>query len=312
MAVAAWILGIAVGASSGSDFGWARIRAAARGEPYGAVTFRPFSSGRGAIMPLWILVEPGDFSKPWLRAKHVAQVLPKAVALMIDGEVVKVGADADGNPALFVGPAGRAANRGDLHVVSVLPGDVQRFRREKGETRRLGASSVAKYWKMLLEDLVSVFVRFPLNRAAKIADELHLAQTPSGVQLKKIILEVGVLLRYEDLTVEKAAVTQVKAKTLEVLDAMTQEQWARLADLAFRMPAEVEQEKDAKTLPPPLPEDEETAPPPAAVPLYVEPDRSVWPGGSAKPPTDDALKTSGENSTKGGVDDSGSDVVVTP
>lgn len=310
------MLAFAVSVASASDFGWARIRSAARGEPYGAVTFRPFSSGRGAIVPVFVLVEPGDYSRPWLRAKHVAQLLPKAVELMIRGEALKVGADADGNPALFVGPAGKAVRGGDMLIVSVLPGDVQRFRRERGETRRLGANAIAHYWKLLLDDLVSVFVRFPLARDPKIADALHLGTTRSGVLLKRIVVEVGVLLRYEDLTIEKAGIAQVKAKTLEVLDAMPQEQWAQLADLAFRMPGELDaggsgtaataspaaDTKRMVPLPPPLPEDREPSAAPEPVPLYVEPDRTVWPGASAAPPTDDALRTGGQNSTKGGND----------
>jgi hypothetical protein len=315
--------------AAASYFGFARIRAASRTEPYGAVTFRPFSAGRGAVIPLLVLVDHGDYSRPWLRAKHVAQLLPKAVELMLAGEIIKVGPDADGHPGLFVGPPERPISRADLQLVSVLPGDVLRFRRERSETRTLGQGEVARYWKLLLEDLVTVFVRFPLARDPALADRLNLARTRSGVLFKRVLVEVGVLLRYEDLSLEKASATQIKAKTLEVLDAMTQEQWAQLADLAFRIPAEldpieaaaspgpaplpirtpVDPEAHAGGTPPdasadasndaPDPGDGDPTPSPSPVSLYVEPDRTVWPGGSARPPSPDELRGSGESATKG-------------
>lgn len=287
-----------------SDFGFARVRGAARGESYGAVTFRPFSSSKGALIPLFVLVDAGDHSRPWLRAKQVAHLLPKAVELMLAGEVVKLGADADGRPGLFVGPAGRGITRSDLQVVSVLPRDVQRFRREKGETRHIGATDVAAYWQLLLEDLVTVFVRFPLKRDPSLADRLNLSATRSGVLLKRMMVEVGVLLRYEDLTLERATATQVKAKTLEVLNALTREQWAQLAELAFRVPAELDLTAGAapappaaRPLPPLVPDPDEPAPTSQPVQLYVEPDRSVWPGTGPAPPGEDDLKNQGEVST---------------
>ena len=289
-----------------SDFGFARVRAT-DGRFYGAVTFRPFASRAGAVIPLLVLVDAGDHSQPWLRAKQVAQLLPKVVELVLAGQALKVGADADGRPGLFVGPAGRPITRGDLEVISVLPGDVRRFRAERGEARRLSAGEVAAYWKLLLEDLVTVFVRFPLLRDAALADQLGLAATRSGVLFKRMLVEVGVLLRYEDLTLERASAAQVKAKTLEVLDALTPEQWAQLADLAFRVPAELKLDPALHALTTTAEDDEVAAPAPEAVRLYTEPDRTVWPGTGERPPDDDALQALGQASTRGmGADDAGS------
>jgi len=304
LAFAAGLAVLAAGARA-SDFGVVRIRPSAGREPYGAVTFRPFASGHAAVVPVFVLAEAGDFARPWLRARRVAQALPRAVERMLAGQAVKVGRDLDGNPALYVGPPGPAGARDDLELVSVLPADAARFAREPGAPRGLTADGVARYWKLWLEDLVTVFVRFPLQRDPALAETLHLSATRSGTLLKRLIVEVGALLRYEDLTVERASVTQLKAKTLEVLDAMTPEQWGRLADLAFRVPEELDLAALPRDPVAPTPiarPDEEpdgAAPSPSPIATYFEPDLSVWPGHRGRPPSESSLRVTGENATRG-------------
>jgi hypothetical protein len=224
-----------------ADFGFARVKDTDAGESYGTVSILPFSASREGAIPIFLLVDAGDYADPVLRAKHVSQLLPKVVELLFArGEALKVGPDLDGHPALFVGPHGKSITRTDLHVVSVLAGDLERFRREAGTDRRLDRTAVAHYWKLLLEDLLALFIRYPLSRDRKVVGQLHLGATRSGVILKKILIEVSILLRYENLTEESASPTQLKAKILEVLQAMTRDQWSQLVGLAFQVPEDLQ------------------------------------------------------------------------
>lgn len=255
---------LATGAPA-ADFGCARVRAV-DGRAYGAVTFRPFEAGRRALIPLFVFVDSGDHRQPWLRARRVAEALPRAVERMLAGDELRIGTGSAGHPAVFVGP---------LEIAAVHPGDARRFRNETGELRPLSPRAIATYWKLLLDDLVTVFVRFPMERDMAVASRLHLAETRSGVLLKRMLVETEVLLRYEELSLAAATAQQVQAKTLEVLDALTPEQWSALANLAFRVPPELagdDGEAAAST-------------PPEAVQLYHEPDRTVWPGAGERPPT---------------------------
>lgn len=279
-----------VASASAADFGAVRVRApAARGD-CGAVVLRPFPAAVHAVVPLFVLADAGDYARPWLRARRVARALPAVVARLVAGQRVKVGADADGQPALFVGRAGPPAPE-DLEVVSVLPGDAARFAREPGAPARLTAADVARYWQQLLEDVVTVFFRFPLERDLALAERLHLDRTRSGLLFKRVMVEVGVLLRYEDVTLEAATAAQVQAKTREVLDAFTPEQWSTLAGLALHVPAELETttrgspEASAEPGPGPL------VPIP---PVVATPDPVVWPGHGDHPPSESALRAGGE------------------
>lgn len=258
-------------AAPAADFGCARVRADS-GRAYGAVTFRPFASGQRALIPVFVLAD-GD--RPWLRAHRVAEALPRAIQRLLAGDELKVGANAAGEPAVFVGTAGRPVGRGDLELVAARPGDARRFANEPGELRPLSPRAVAHYWKLLFDDLVTVFVRFPAARDAAVAERLHLADTRSGVLLKRMLVETQVLLKYDEVALDQATAKQVQAKTLEVLDALTPEQWSTLANLAFRVPPELADE------------DGELGPPatPAPLELYHEPDRSVWPGDGPRAPT---------------------------
>jgi hypothetical protein len=222
------------------EFGYARVKGSG-GSEYGSVTLLPFAAARENAVPMFLLAEPGDFARPWLRAKAVSRVLPHVVELMVSrGDVLKVGVDLDGNPALFVGPADRPPSHADLQVVEVLPGDAARFAREKGESRKIERTLVAEYWRRMLDDFVTVFVRLPVARDAKLGERLNLGATRTGTILRRLFVEVQALLKFADLTLETATPAQVKAKLVEVLQAMTPEQWAQLTGLAFRIPADFE------------------------------------------------------------------------
>ena len=229
-------------AANAAQFGYLKVKggAATGHQPYGAVTLiSPFSSESEGSIPLWLLVENGDFTTPWVRARYVARILPKVVELMLyQGEVLKVGPDEEGNPSIYVGPPSRPVSKSDLRIVSVLPGDRDRFERQKGVHRRLSCTAVAHYWKDLLCDMVNLFVRFPLSRDYHVLSRLKLSPTRVGAVFKRIMVEVSILLRYEDLTEQSATPEILRTKLAETLVGMTRDRWALLTRLAFAIPSD--------------------------------------------------------------------------
>ncbi|MBI4860232.1 MAG: hypothetical protein HY815_08210 [Candidatus Riflebacteria bacterium] len=243
LALAVGLAFMVVGEARGVDFGYIRVRGSASSskEGYGAVTLvNPFRSEKEGSLPLWLLADRGDFLKPWLRAKHVAQLLPKAAELLLHkGEILKVGPDEDGNPSIYVGPPSRPISQADLKLVSVLPGDKERFEREPGERRNLSCLAIAHYWKYLLQDMLVLFVRYPYERDRKVLSQLNLAGTQAGLIFKRVLIEVGVLLQWEDQSEAKAGPDLIRGKMVEALQTMSREHWAQLTGLAFRVPADL-------------------------------------------------------------------------
>lgn len=226
-----------------ADFSYARVRSGdcATGCPYGMVTITsPFKSEREGMVPVLLLVDPGDFAKPWLRAKAVAQLLPKAVEhILRDRHALKVARDEEGHPTIFVGPSDRPVRDTDLRIVSVLARDVDRFAAETGPpSRRVDAMLVAHYWRTLLEDLVNLFIAFPLTRDRTIANRLGLVRLDEGKILVKVLVEVTVLLQLEGKALDSATAVEVKAKLGQALASLSRDQWADLVRLAFRIPSD--------------------------------------------------------------------------
>lgn len=231
---------------AGADFSYAKIRTDATGAEtyFGAVTLvSPFGDQPDAAIPIFLLADPGDFQTPWSRAQHVAEVLPKATELLLyRGEFIKVRPDPDGHPALVVGPI-QDGTGADLRIVSVLPGDVERFQIEeksRGSSRIITAEMVAEYWQTLLVEYVTLFIRYPMTREEDILTKLRLVRTREGSIFKRVLIEVGVLLKYDNIPESKVDSTLLRAKIGEVIRSMSQDQFAQLTGLAFRVPVEFE------------------------------------------------------------------------
>jgi hypothetical protein len=125
----------------------------------------------------------------------------------------------------------------DLRLVSVLLGDVERFASESPPTgRKIDASLVARYWKALFEDEMSLFVAFPLTRDKKLVSRLNLAKTEGGKILRKILVEVAILLQLEGKSLDTASTAEIKAQMSSALSGLSRDQWAELVGLAFRIP----------------------------------------------------------------------------
>lgn len=244
--LAALLMTATVAHVAGADFSYAKIRTGATGAEayFGAVTLvSPFGDKPDAAIPIFLLVDPGDFQTPWSRAQHVAEVLPKATELLLyRGEFIKIRPDPDGNPALVVGPI-QDGTGADLRIVSVLPGDVERFQLEekgRGSNRIVTAEMVAEYWQTLLVEYVTLFIRYPMTREEDILNKLRLVRTKEGSIFKRVLIEVGVLLKYDNIPENKIDSTLLRSKIGEVIRSMSQDQFAAMTGLAFRIPAEFE------------------------------------------------------------------------
>jgi hypothetical protein len=124
----------------------------------------------------------------------------------------------------------------DLKVVSVLPADRDRFERERSENRKLSRTAVAHYWKALIEDSVEIFVRYPLSRDHRVLHRMKLTKTRSGAIYKRILVEVGILLKFDDITEDKATTEVLRAKLVETLQGLGRDRWSQLTRLAFSIP----------------------------------------------------------------------------
>jgi len=229
---------------SAADFSYAQIQGDDSGPtPYGAVTVvSPFGENPDAAIPMFVLVDSGDYSSPWIRARRIAEILPKVAELVLfRGESVKVDRDPEGRPALFVGPT-QESSGANMRIMSVLPGDVKRFQQEENKRnsgRVITDSLVAQYWQNLLVDFVTLFIRYPLTRQEKqIVGLLNLIDTEAGIIFKRMLIEIAVLLKYENVPPEKVTTEILRSKFGEVIRSMSREHWERLTSLAFRVPLE--------------------------------------------------------------------------